>query len=159
MVSGFVPVELLGQGELDKGQPTPGVGFNDDNYVCGYYLTLSFASYFAMLSGIKEIYVGIIKEQIENNSGLEEFLDNWSEFIRKINPSKELKLHAPFKDKYKSEVIQIGSKLGVNFGETWSCYNSGPLHCSKCVGCQSRRSSFEKLKMIDPTGYKTHSVQ
>jgi len=64
-----------------------------------------------------------------------------------------LKLHAPFVGKTKSEIVSIGARLGVPFDETWSCYQGGQVHCGQCGTCVERREAFELSGVIDPTQY------
>ncbi len=37
--------------------------------------------------------------------------------------------------------------------QTWSCWDSGELHCGHCPACQSRRSAFRDAGVEDRTGY------
>jgi 7-cyano-7-deazaguanine synthase len=63
------------------------------------------------------------------------------------------RLRAPiiFSEKY--EVIEKGTKLGVPFELTWSCYKGEELHCGVCPTCRSRKEGFEKAGIVDPTVY------
>jgi 7-cyano-7-deazaguanine synthase len=156
MVSGFVPIELLGLGELDKGQPIPIKNkptSPDKDYVSGFHVILGLASYYAMLGNMGSIHVGIIKEQIQYSKGLKSFLKDWPSTVAKLNPHRPFTLEAPFADKSKSEVIQLGMDLSIDISRTWSCYRSGPLHCGVCNGCASRKQAFSKATVDDPTAY------
>jgi 7-cyano-7-deazaguanine synthase len=64
-----------------------------------------------------------------------------------------LKLHAPFVEKTKAQIVEIGARLGVPFEETWSCYEGGARHCGRCGTCVERRESFELAGVFDPTEY------
>jgi 7-cyano-7-deazaguanine synthase len=65
-----------------------------------------------------------------------------------------LRLHAPFLQVSKSEIVRLGARLGVPFEETWSCYVGGELHCGRCGTCVERREAFELAGIPDPTGYE-----
>ena len=150
MVSGFVPTEYLGMGEHDKGQPEP---YPDGKYVVGFPVMLAIASYYALLAGIPEVNVGLIKEQKDHNPGLIPFMANWASTIGPLNPSLSLTVAAPFLDTPKREVIALGMHLSIDYRNTWSCYRGGDLHCGECGGCTSRKDAFANSKHSDPTRY------
>jgi len=64
-----------------------------------------------------------------------------------------LKLHAPFVQKTKSEIVKIGARLNVPFNETWSCYEGLEVHCGRCGTCVERREAFDLAGVLDPTEY------
>lgn len=64
-----------------------------------------------------------------------------------------LQLLAPFLDKTKSGIVQIGHELGVPFENTWSCYEGGALHCGQCGTCIERKEAFDLARVDDPTEY------
>ena len=158
MVTGFVPIELLGRGELDKGQPgtkPSDIAPEDADYVSGFHSIVSLASYYAMLARIENIVVGIIKEQVEFNPSLTGFLSEFPGVVAKLNTKRPFTLHAPFASMKKAEVIKLGISLGAPLERTWSCYAAGPLHCGTCTGCRARRLGFQEAYVADPTPYST----
>lgn len=72
----------------------------------------------------------------------------------KKGTEKEINIQAPFSESSKAEVIKTGSKLGVPFKLTWSCYFSGTKHCGTCESCINRKKAFKKAKIPDPTKYR-----
>jgi 7-cyano-7-deazaguanine synthase len=62
-----------------------------------------------------------------------------------------LRLHAPFAEKSKVEIVKIGARLGVPYEATWSCYEGGDLHCGLCGTCNERKEAFEVAGVSDPT--------
>jgi len=60
---------------------------------------------------------------------------------------------APFLELTKAQIVSLGVALQVPFEDTWSCYNSGPIHCGKCGTCVERREAFELAGVTDPTKY------
>ena len=151
MVSGHVPVDELGKGELDKGQPTPYPP--DKNYVVGFHVLLSMATYYALLAGIPYVATALIFEQFEANARLKEFVHEWPKAIAHLNPDRQLHLLSPFQQVPKADVIKRGAELSVDFTNTWSCHRAGPSHCGECLGCQSRRQGFVSAGIGDPTTY------
>jgi len=64
-----------------------------------------------------------------------------------------LRLHAPYLGMTKTEIARRGGELGVPYGLTWTCYESGPVHCGQCAACQERQEAFRETGLIDPTEY------
>lgn len=64
-----------------------------------------------------------------------------------------IQLLRPFITATKAEIAAIGSRLGVDFARTWSCYKGGATHCGKCGTCVERREAFVQAGLPDPTVY------
>jgi 7-cyano-7-deazaguanine synthase len=61
---------------------------------------------------------------------------------------------APFLDMRKSEVLLLGEKLGVDWGDTWTCFKGRENQCGVCASCYDRRSAFTEAGLTDPTIYE-----
>jgi 7-cyano-7-deazaguanine synthase len=61
-------------------------------------------------------------------------------------------VHAPLIDLSKSDLVQRGMKLGVDFGLTLSCYDPGPgdRPCGVCDACRLRARGFAGAGIQDP---------
>lgn len=70
-----------------------------------------------------------------------------------IGSYRAVRLHTPLQWMTKSEIIDTGHNLGVNWIDTWSCYTGGTLHCGTCPTCRARRAGFKKAAVNDPTQY------
>ena len=66
----------------------------------------------------------------------------------------DLHLYAPFLNKTKAEIVEVGTSLGVPYADTWSCYEGGEVHCGLCGTCNERKESFELAGVPDPTEYR-----
>lgn len=64
-------------------------------------------------------------------------------------------VHAPLSGMTKAEIIREGTRLGVDYALTHSCYDPTPqgLACGRCDSCQLRRRGFEQAGLPDPTRY------
>lgn len=68
---------------------------------------------------------------------------------------KPLKLHAPLLHMSKAEIIRQGTRLGVDFGLTVSCYQADDegRACGLCDSCRLRRAGFDEAAIPDATRY------
>jgi 7-cyano-7-deazaguanine synthase len=68
---------------------------------------------------------------------------------------RPLTIRAPLVRMTKAEIILAGTKLGVDYGLTHSCYDptASGAACGQCDACQLRRRGFEAAGVPDPTRY------
>lgn len=66
-----------------------------------------------------------------------------------------IRIQAPLIDLSKADIIRMGTRLGVNYGQTVSCYQASEtgLACGRCDSCRLRRQGFEQAGIPDPTRY------
>jgi 7-cyano-7-deazaguanine synthase len=64
-------------------------------------------------------------------------------------------VRAPLIAMSKAEIIRTGVALGVDYGETVSCYQANPhgQACGRCDSCRLRREGFMAAGVPDPTRY------
>ena len=64
-------------------------------------------------------------------------------------------IRAPLIDLTKREIIELGLRLGVDYGLTSSCYDPSPtgVACGRCDACRLRLDAFARLGKSDPVGY------
>lgn len=67
-----------------------------------------------------------------------------------------VQVHTPLIHKSKAEIIRLGSKLGVDYSLTVSCYALDSNHraCGQCDACRLRREGFIEAGIADPTSYR-----
>lgn len=63
-------------------------------------------------------------------------------------------VEAPYSEITKDEIARRGSKLGVDYSKTYSCYKGGEKHCGKCGTCVERKEAFQLAGVEDPTDYE-----
>ena len=70
---------------------------------------------------------------------------------------QQFKIHTPLIYLKKTQIIQEGLRLGVDYSLTISCYqaNSAGYACGVCDACRLRAEGFRVLGMADPTRYLT----
>ena len=68
----------------------------------------------------------------------------------------EFSVRAPLMELTKSEIVSLGTELGVDYSMTTSCYDPDPTGaaCGHCDSCLLRRRGFEQAGLADPTRYR-----
>ncbi len=123
-------------------------------------IMLSLALAWAEVLDSQDIFVGV------NAVDYSGYPDCRPEFIRAFETlanlatksameGRRLAVHAPLIDLSKAEIIRRGSKLGVDYGLTVSCYQADAegRACGLCDACRLRREGFAAAGMADPTRY------
>lgn len=128
---------------------------------------LSYALAWAEALGARDIWVGV------NAVDYSGYPDCRPEFIASFERTARLAtrmgveaeagpgitIHAPLIELHKHEIIQRGVALGVDYGETTSCYDPRltedglALACGRCESCSLRKAGFEAAGVEDPTRY------
>ena len=67
----------------------------------------------------------------------------------------ELVIHTPIIHMSKADIVGEGTRLGVNYGLTVSCYQADTegRACGVCDSCRLRKDGFHAAGVIDPTRY------
>ena len=67
-----------------------------------------------------------------------------------------LRIHTPLVSLSKAEIVNLGTRLGVDYSLTWSCYDPGPegAACGRCEACILRRKGFREAGIEDPIAYQ-----
>jgi 7-cyano-7-deazaguanine synthase len=62
------------------------------------------------------------------------------------------RVHAPLIALTKADIIRLGTKLGVDYSQTLSCYDPGATgsSCGRCDSCRLRMKGFADAGLIDP---------
>lgn len=122
---------------------------------------LSYALGFAEVIGAQKIFIGI------NAIDYSGYPDCRPEYLKKFNElaklataagvkhELEIQVEAPLLHLSKSEIISNGIRLGVDYGDTISCYDpdENGVACGKCDACTLRLEGFAVNKMIDNARY------
>ena len=121
---------------------------------------LSFALGMAEVLGARDIFIGV------NAIDYSGYPDCRPEFIESFEKTANLatkagvegdgfKIHTPLAGLSKSEIIKIGTGLGVDYSKTHSCYDPDDAgrSCGRCDSCILRRKGFEGAGIEDPTVY------
>ena len=82
----------------------------------------------------------------------EDFMRAMGDAMR-LGTYAQVQLLRPFITRTKGEIVAEGTRLGVDFARTWSCYKGGAIHCGMCGTCVERREAFLQAGVPDPTTY------
>lgn len=65
-------------------------------------------------------------------------------------------VRAPLIEMSKAEIVSEGTRLGVDYGLTVSCYQADDVGraCGRCDACRLRRAGFAAAGLDDPTHYQ-----
>jgi 7-cyano-7-deazaguanine synthase len=112
---------------------------------------LSFAVSFAEAIKAKKIFIGAHTQDYSGYPDCRgEFLTGFQEAANLGIKRKGIEIVAPLLEKRKSEIIRLGASLGVDFKDTWSCYQGKRLPCGVCDSCRYRARGFREAGLKDP---------
>ncbi len=121
---------------------------------------LSLALAWAEAAGARSLYIGV------NALDYSGYPDCRPEFIAGFEALAELatkagvegnafRIQAPLQSMTKADIVREGTRLGLDLGLSWSCYDPAPndVHCGLCDSCRLRHKGFEDAGVSDPTVY------
>jgi len=122
---------------------------------------LSYALAWAEVLGAFDIFIGV------NTTDYSGYPDCRAEFILAFEKTANLAtvtavkgkeryhIHAPVINMTKAEIILTGTKLGVDYSLTHSCYdpNERGRSCGRCDACRLRLKGFAEAGLKDPIKY------
>ena len=84
-----------------------------------------------------------------------EFIEAFQAMARLGTQRVGFRVHDPLVRLTKAQIITLGTKLGVDYGMTHSCYDPDPLGhaCGHCDSCVLRKRGFTEAGVADPTQY------
>jgi 7-cyano-7-deazaguanine synthase len=151
--------------------PKDGVGTDDAGGIPVTYVParntifLSLALGWAEAAGARDIYIGV------NALDYSGYPDCRPEFIAAFEGLAELatkagvegdpfRIQAPLQNMTKADIVREGTRLGLDLGLSWSCYDPTPdgKHCGECDSCRLRSRGFDEAGIADPTVYAVKPV-
>jgi len=85
--------------------------------------------------------------------GSQEFIEAINNILN-LNRSNPVKIEAPLIEMSKSDIVREGIKLGVDFANTWTCYEGGELPSITTASSSLRLQGFIEAGYQDPVIYK-----
>ena len=118
-------------------------------------MMLSICTAYAESIGASQVYHGaaLIDSQAGYWDGSIEFLQAINK-VNALNRRDRVEILAPLITKSKKDIIELGASVGVDFSETWTCYEGEQQACGQCPACSSRIKGFIDAGIKDPLEYK-----
>jgi queuosine biosynthesis protein QueC len=92
-----------------------------------------------------------------------EFLDAFQAAARVATKAgtedgRTMRYHAPLIQMSKADIVREGTRLGVPWALTWSCYEGRNKACGQCDSCLLRLKGFAEAGLSDPLPYETQTA-
>lgn len=128
---------------------------------------LSYALAWAEVLGAFDIFIGV------NTTDYSGYPDCRAEFIAAFEKVANLAtaaavqgkgryhIHTPIINMSKAQIILAGTKLGVDYSLTHSCYDPDAhgRSCGRCDACRLRLKGFAEAGLKDPVEYRTSNTK
>jgi len=121
---------------------------------------LSFALAYAEAIAASRVYIGV---NALDYSGYPDCRPDYIQAMQEVfrlgtkqgRVGEAIAIVTPLINLHKTEIIQLGNKLGVPWQHTWSCYAGEAEACGVCDSCQLRLAAFAELGLPDPLPYRS----
>jgi len=124
-------------------------------------IMLALALAWVEVLGARDVFIGV---NVLDSSGYPdcrpEFIESFSRLAALATRSgvegSPCRIHTPLIRWTKAEIIREGARLGVDYGQTVSCYQADTegRACGRCDACRLRRAGFAAAGITDPTRYR-----
>jgi len=122
---------------------------------------LSYTLAWAEVLGVFDLFIGV------NSTDYSGYPDCRAEFVTAFEAMANLataaavqgkgryRIHTPIIGMTKAEIIRTGTRLGVDYSLTHSCYDPDPQgrSCGRCDSCRLRLKGFAEAGLRDPIQY------
>jgi 7-cyano-7-deazaguanine synthase len=124
-------------------------------------IMLALALAWVEVLGARDVFIGV---NFVDSSGYPdcrpEFIESFERLAalatRAGVEGRPCRIHTPLISWTKAEIILEGTRLGVDYGQTVSCYQADAegRACGRCDACRLRRAGFAAAGIPDPTRYQ-----
>jgi 7-cyano-7-deazaguanine synthase len=117
-------------------------------------IMLSLAIGYAVSIGANKVYFGA------HSGDHTIYPDCRPEFVEKMNAVakianyQQVEITTPYLNQTKGQILSDGLKMGLDYCQTWTCYNGRSKACGKCGACVERLEAFSNNGAIDPLVYE-----
>lgn len=164
-----VDLRAIGGSALTDDIPVPHRGeFSTDTGIPVTYVPARNALFLSLAAGYAEVVGASILVVGVNAVDFSGYPDCRPDFIQAMQRALNLgtrvgvessagglRIHAPLLHLSKAEIIRLGTRLGVDYALTRSCYDPPEDHlaCGLCDACVLRKRGFAEAGVTDPTRY------
>lgn len=106
--------------------------------------------------GAADIYIAPVRDDHEAYRDCRrEFYDSLEQTLR-LGAARDtaFRIHTPFVERTKVEVVALGMRLGVPWELTHTCYTGRRPACGRCDACSERLAAFRANGVRDPLAYE-----
>jgi 7-cyano-7-deazaguanine synthase len=105
--------------------------------------------------GARDLYLSPVRDDYAAYRDCRrEFYDSLEQSLRLgATRDEPVRVHTPFVQQTKIEVVARGLELGVPFEATHTCYEGTRPACGVCDACSERRGAFAANRVDDPLEY------
>ena len=117
-------------------------------------ILLSMAVGYAVSLGADKVYYGA------HSGDHNIYPDCRPEFVDRMNDVcaianyEPVEIVSPYLHQSKIEILADGLAMGLDYGQTWTCYNGREKACGKCGACNERLEAFAANGVDDPLAYE-----
>lgn len=117
-------------------------------------ILLSLAIGYAVSIGAEAVYYGA------HSGDHAIYPDCRPEFVEKMNDVslianyEPVRIAVPYLRNNKAEILADGLAMGLDYSQTWTCYNGREKACGKCGACMERLEAFTANQQTDPLPYE-----
>lgn len=123
---------------------------------------LSTALAYAEVVGAEALYIGVTAVDYSGYPDCrQDFINAFERLanlatVAAVENGRHLTVNTPLINLSKSEIIKMGTDLGVDYGLTVSCYQADDEGhaCGRCGACHHRKLGFIQACIEDPTPYQ-----
>jgi len=87
------------------------------------------------------------------------------EFVERMNAASAVanfnavRIEAPYLRASKTDILADGLGMGLDYAQTWTCYQGDELACGECGSCRERLAAFAERGLADPLAYRTAPLE
>ncbi len=117
-------------------------------------ILISLAVGYAVSVGAEQVYYGA------HSGDHAIYPDCRPEFVQKMNDVcqianyESVEIFSPYLTVSKTAILTDGLSMGLDYSNTWTCYNGRDKACGKCGACQERLEAFAENNIVDPIAYE-----
>ena len=119
-------------------------------------LFITLAAAYAETRGIHDLYIAPVKDDFQAYRDCRRpFYDSLEQSLHLgATVDRPFRIHTPFIDRWKSELLPLGLELGVPYELTHPCYAGRRPACGRCDACAERIAAFRTNGATDPLPYE-----
>ncbi|MFB9885536.1 7-cyano-7-deazaguanine synthase QueC [Balneatrix alpica] len=117
-------------------------------------ILLSLAIGYAVSIGARKVFYGA------HSGDHSIYPDCRPEFVQKMNAVslianyEPVEVVSPYLSQSKIDILRDGLAMGLDYSQTWTCYNGRERACGKCGACHERLEAFSLNQAQDPLPYE-----